>query len=63
MTLGLRRGITVLGHSIHRERPGLISHGPCWVIAYGAWLHAGECLPRLLLEVACEYRSDKHLVG
>jgi hypothetical protein len=51
---------------IWRERPGVVSPGPCWCCAYDGvpgYLHLHESLFRLLWQVITEFRHDRHLVG
>jgi hypothetical protein len=46
-----------------REKPGVISEGPCWVCTYDGYLHVCDTLPQLVWELFTQFRSDKHLVG
>lgn len=48
---------------LFREKPGVISPGPCWVCFYDCYMHCNESLFWLLVEVVLEYKHDRHLVG
>ena len=57
---------SLFGITLFRERPGVISHGACWVCVYGGipgWIHTRESLLTLLWEVVMEYKNDRYLVG
>jgi hypothetical protein len=55
--------LSLLGHTLHREPAGSISHASCWVLQYGAHLHIHSSLPGLLWEWLRERGHDRHLVG
>ena len=55
--------LSILGHSLHRERAGVISPGPCWVLQYGCHIQFDESLWSLLKEFMAERGHDRHLVG
>ena len=45
-----------------REKAGVISAAPCWVIIDGGYLYCGSLL-KVLFEYIFEHNHDKHLVG
>lgn len=53
----------LFGFTIYREKPGVISKGPCWVCFYGYWMHADYPFWRLIWNVVTEFKNDRHLVG
>lgn len=46
-----------------RERPGVISPGPCWFCFYECWGHFAYPWWHLVWNVATEYKHDRHLIG
>ena len=48
---------------IFRERPGVISEGPCWVCVAPGYLYTADTLPGLLWVLAWEWGEDRHLAG
>lgn len=59
----LMKRFNLFGFLLFRERAGVISPGPCWVITYDCYMHCDENLLRLLWNVITEYKHDRHLVG
>lgn len=48
----------------HKEAPGVISQGPCWVIFHGPWMYGPtDTLIGCLWVMATEWKRDRHLVG
>lgn len=48
---------------IWREKAGVISVGPCWIVTYGSWMHCCPGIASLLWSLLTEWKSDQHLVG
>lgn len=47
--------------SLFREKAGVISEEPCWVLFYDVYAHYNTSLFRLLVQVVREYKNDSHL--
>lgn len=48
---------------IVKEKPGVISEGPCWVCTSQGYLYTHDSLFGLLWTVISEWKNDRHLVG
>lgn len=48
---------------IWREKPGVISEGPCWVCVYGYWMHCAGTLWELADDVIRFWKHDSRIVG
>lgn len=57
--------VVIFGHVIYREKPGVLSEGPCWVCWYGqgCWGHFCDGFWELIWNVITEYKHDRHLIG
>lgn len=54
--------------AIRKEKPGVISEGPCWCIWVWekrglTWLYTGETLLQTLWWLVTDWKHDRHLVG
>ena len=49
--------------TLFRERPGVISPGPCWVLFAGCHMYTSPTLLGLARVVLTEWAHDRHLVG
>lgn len=48
---------------IYREKAGVISKEPVWVIIDSGWLYISKSFLRLLWIYITEYKHNRHLVG
>ena len=49
---------------IFKEKAGVISQDVCWVcIPDDGYLYIADTFTELLIQIATEWRDDKHLVG
>lgn len=48
---------------LFRERAGVISPGPCWVLFADSHMYTHESLFGLAVLVIREWRHDRHLIG
>lgn len=48
---------------IFREKAGVISQKPLWVMLDGPWLYLSESIHGLIWEVITGWRKDRNLVG
>jgi hypothetical protein len=46
---------------IWKEKPGVISKGPCWCCLYSFYLHTSNSLLGLVVDVVTHWKSDKRL--
>jgi len=49
--------------SIHLEKPGVISDGPCWVIIWGCHMYCGETLLELAWDLVWNFADSSSFVG
>lgn len=49
--------------AIYRERPGVISQGPAYVLIYRYWMYVEGDWFRLFLHVWKDWKSDRQIVG
>lgn len=48
---------------LFREKPGIISEEPVWVLFWGPYMHINASLLGLAWEFITEYQDDRHLIG
>lgn len=48
---------------IFKEKSGVISEDPCWVIFKDGYMYCHDTLPQVLWQFVTEYKHDKHIVG
>lgn len=48
---------------IYKEKAGIISEYPIWIILHEGYLYESRTLFRVLWLFITEYKHDKHLVG
>ena len=48
---------------VWRERPGVISIGPCWCYLRGCYLYTAAGPLRLLWQIVTQWQDDRHIAG
>lgn len=48
---------------IFKEKPGVISEGPCWVCFHGPYMYTGDSFWLLLKDLWRNWNNDRALVG
>lgn len=48
---------------LFKEKAGVISENPVWVLIDGPYLYVRPTLMSLLCQVVIQWRDDRHLVG
>lgn len=48
---------------IYREKAGVISAEPLWIIYHKGYLYEGLSLFQVIFIFYTEYKNDKHLIG
>ena len=49
--------------TLFREKEGVFSDVPMWVIFHGPYMYYHENLNELITQFKTEYQSDRHLIG
>ena len=48
---------------LYREKAGVISTGPIYVLLVDGYMYASPTISNLIIKVFKEWKSDKHLIG